>query len=72
MVAVIVTWPGVVEYISTGHVTMHWSRAVSAALLIVLSGVLATTTFLLNMMELIQAQRTDRPSVSTPDRIRRA
>ena len=67
-----VTWPGIVQYASTGHVVMHWSRAVLASLLVVLFVALGTTTFTLNMLELIQAQRRPDASASPPDRVRPA
>jgi glycosyltransferase involved in cell wall biosynthesis len=67
--AVIFAWPGIVEYATTGEVYMHWSRAVLAALLLVLAAVLAITTFLMNMMDLIQAQRAGMGPVSPPDRV---
>jgi hypothetical protein len=70
--ALAVTWPGIVQYARTGHVVMHWSRAVLASLLVVLFVALGTTTFTLNMLELIQAQRRPDASASPPDRVRPA
>ncbi len=67
--ALLVAWPGVVEYVGTGEVSMHWSRAVLAAQLLVLAGVLSITTFLLNMTSLIRAQQAERAPVEPPDRI---
>ena len=52
-----------------GAVEMHWSRASLASLLVVIAGVLGVTTFLLNMMELITAQRRDAPAVRPPERM---
>jgi hypothetical protein len=46
--AVATVWPGLLEYVGTGEVTMHWSRAVLASLLVVLAVVLGAATFLLS------------------------
>jgi len=35
--AVALLWPGVVEYLSTGQLTMHWSRVIVAAFALLLS-----------------------------------
>ncbi len=67
-----VTWPGLVEYATRGEVTMHWSRAVLGALLAVLSVALGTTTFTLNMLELIETQRRPEDRPKPPDRVRPA
>ncbi len=70
--ALLVAWPGIGEYLGSGQVSMHWSRAVLAALLLVLAGVLATTAFLLNMVSLIGAQLAAPKALEPPDRIHRA
>ena len=70
--SVVVAWPGIVEYLSSGQVFMHWSRAVLAALLLVLAGVLSVTTFLLSMMRLIGAQLAAPATARPPERIRPA
>ena len=63
---------GIVEYLSTGQVFMHWSRAVAAALLLVLAGVLSVTTFLLSIMRLIGAQLAAPDATKPPERVRPA
>jgi hypothetical protein len=68
----LVTWPGFAQYATSGEVTMHWSRAVLGSLLVVLFVALGTTTFTLNMLELIRAQRTPEERRQPPDRVRRA
>lgn len=68
--AVWVVMPGIVQYASTGQVAMHWSRAVLASLLVALCVALVTTTFLLNMLELIHTQRTPEDPPLPPDRLR--
>ena len=68
--AVLLAWPGIVEYSSTGHVTMHWSRAVLSSLLLALAGMLRLTTFLLNMTRLIRRHHDSSAGVPTPDRVR--
>jgi len=70
--ALLVTWPGLAQYATTGEVTMHWSRAVLGSLLVVIFVALGTTTFTLNMLELIQTQRTPEDGRQPPDRVRRA
>jgi len=35
--AVVILWPGVVEYWSTGRLTMHWSRVIVAAFALLLA-----------------------------------
>jgi len=70
--ALAVTWPGLAQYVATGHVTMHWSRAVLGSLLVVLFVALGTTTFTLNMLELIETQRRPEDRPRPPDRIRPA
>jgi hypothetical protein len=50
-------YPGIVQYLGTGSIDLHWSRAVLAALLLVLAGQLALTTFLLHMLDLIRGRR---------------
>ncbi len=67
--AVVVAWPGIAQYATTGQVEMHWSRAVLAALLLFLSCVLLVSTFLLNMLDLIQTQRSEGAGVKPPDRV---
>jgi hypothetical protein len=70
LAALVVVWPGIVEYATTGHVVMHWSRAVLGSLFVALFVALATTTFTLNMLELIEAQRAPGDPTAPPDRLR--
>jgi hypothetical protein len=37
VIAVGIVWPGLVEYVRTGHVTVHWSRPMAAVFLIQLA-----------------------------------
>ncbi len=69
--AVVVTVPGWREFLSTGAVTMHWSRAVLGSLLASWSAGLLVTSVLLTMIDLLAGGR--RISVPRPaDRVRRA
>ena len=68
--ALATTWPGIEQWAATGEVTMHWSRAVLGSLLVVLFVALGTTTFTLNMLELIETQRRPEDRPAPPDRIR--
>jgi len=72
VLAFALTARGIVQYATTGHVTIHWSRVVLAWLLLVLAAALGTTTFLLHMLELIEIQRKGSSGVRPPDRVRRA
>jgi hypothetical protein len=71
-IAVGLVWPGIVEYLGTGQVEMHWSRAMLASLLVVIAMMLAVTTFLLNMMTLIEAEWAEAVRERPPDRVRPA
>ena len=68
-VAVVVVWEGVAQYVTTGHVEMHWSRPVLASLLVMLVGMLILTALLLEMMELIVDYRAGGARAVTPDRV---
>ncbi|HVN40821.1 MAG TPA: glycosyltransferase family 2 protein [Myxococcota bacterium] len=70
--AVLVVWPGIAEYWSSGQVTMHWSRAALASLLVVLAVASATAAFLLDMLDLIERERAGLSHLRAPDRVRRA
>jgi hypothetical protein len=68
--AFVSSWPGLVQYVSTGQVEMHWSRAMLSSLLVVVAAMLGITSFLLHMLELVAAQRADaRGAQRPPDRI---
>lgn len=71
-VAILVVRPGLIEYFRTGHVEMHWSRAALASLLVVLAVASATTAFLLDMLDLIERERTGLAALRLPDRVRPA
>ena len=62
--------PGVLEYLETGHVSMHWSRAVLGSLLFVGSVMLGVTGFLLQMMDHIETSKDNRSDVRPPERVR--
>jgi len=64
--------PGLAQYVETGHVTLHWSRVALASLLLALAVTLAATTFLVHMLELIEAQRSGLLQPRQPDRVRPA
>jgi hypothetical protein len=70
--AVAVAAPGIAEYAGTGEVEMHWSRALLASLLVVLASVFGVATFLLEMLDLIAAQRDPGAPPHPPDRIHTA
>ncbi len=70
--AVATVWPGIVEYLTRGEVEMHWSRAVLASLLVVGAATIGVATFLLNMMDLIEARRVPGGRAAPADRVRPA
>jgi hypothetical protein len=72
LAATAIVWPGIIEFVSTGEVEMHWSRAMLASLLVVSAMMLAVTTFLLNMMTLIEAEGVETTLERPPDRVRPA
>ncbi len=68
-IAVALVWQGIVQYVTTGHVEMHWSRPALASLLVMLAGMLVLTALLLEMMELIVDQRAGGARTAPPDRM---
>ena len=70
--ALAIVAPGIVEYMGTGEVEMHWSRAVLSSLLLVMATAFGVSTFLLNMLELIETTRGEPATLPPPDRVRRA
>jgi hypothetical protein len=68
--AVVLVWPGLAEYATTGHVTMHWSRALLASLFVVIAATVGTASFLLGMLALIADARRPGSAVLPPDRVR--
>jgi hypothetical protein len=67
-----VCWPGIVEYATTAHVQMHWSRVGLSSLLSLVALTLVTTLFLSETIDLIRAQRDSREALAAPDRTRPA
>src|SRR5262249_52336904 len=44
LVAIVLVWPGLMEYVSTGQTSLHWSRAIVAVFLLqgaLIAGVMA-------------------------------
>lgn len=70
--ATLVVWPGAHEYFASGHVTMHWSRAALASLLLLVAVSLAMSAFLLDMLDLIERERAGLARLRAPDRVRSA
>jgi glycosyltransferase involved in cell wall biosynthesis len=50
--AVLLVWPGIVEYFSTRHVTMHWSRVIGAAFGFLIATECIVTASLLRIIRL--------------------
>jgi hypothetical protein len=70
--AFVLVYPGLVEYVSTGHVEMHWSRALLASLMVALVTVFGLTVFLLHMLDLIDKQLEGATASRPPERIHEA
>jgi phage gp37-like protein len=70
--AILVAWPGIVQYVSTGTVDMHWSRVLLSSLLVIMVAVISVTSFLLGMVDLMDLQRSTRSRVGVPDRFFRS
>jgi hypothetical protein len=71
--AILSSSPGMLQYLSTGQVAMHWSRAMLSSLLVIVAVMLGITSFLIHMLELVATQRDDlRGTQRPPDRIRLA
>jgi hypothetical protein len=69
IVAVAICAPGIAQYLTTGEVEMHWSRAMLSSLLVVGAVMLGITSFLVHMLEVIGAQRDGLGAVRPPDRM---
>jgi hypothetical protein len=50
--AVALLWPGIVEYLSTGQLTMHWSRVIVAAFALLLAFQTLMTRLLLRIIHM--------------------
>lgn len=68
--ALVAVWPGLVEYMASGHVDIHWSRVVMASLLLVIAATVSSTVVLIELIELIHEQRKDVHPIPPPDRVR--
>jgi len=68
--AVAICLPGLVEYATSGEVSMHWSRAMLSSLLVVLAMALGTAVFLSETIDLMRAARAAPGALPPPDRVR--
>jgi len=62
VVAVVLVWPGLVEYVQTGHVTLHWSRPVVAVFLLQISVFAIIYSVLQKIIDLWSGQLTYKSS----------
>lgn len=72
LTGVLLVWPGIAEFVSTGHVTMHWSRALLGSQLVLLAVLQLLTAFVLEMVNLIERARTSEQEIARPDRVQLA
>lgn len=63
-------FPGLLQFLFGDHITMHWSRAVLASLLVVVAVIHGATWFVVALTELIRVQISPSVTESTPDRVR--
>lgn len=68
--ALLVVAPGITEYVTTGLVYMHWSRAVLGSLLFSTAMMFMIAGFLLRMISYIESSRDSRSDAPPPDRTR--
>lgn len=68
--AVAICLPGIVQYLGSGEVEMHWSRVALSSLLVVVAMALGTTVFLSETIDLIRSARAAPDTLRPPDRIR--
>jgi hypothetical protein len=55
-VAIALVWPGLMEYLRTGHITLHWSRAIVAVFLLHVSLFAVVTSVLRSILNLWKGQ----------------
>jgi glycosyltransferase involved in cell wall biosynthesis len=60
IITVVLISPGIVEYVTTAHVTLHWSRLLAAALCMVTIAHLLVTHVLLQVLNIWQYQQRER------------
>jgi len=49
--SLLLVWPGVIEYFSTGHLTLHWSRVMLSSFSLVLASIAFVTGALLKVIQ---------------------
>jgi len=54
--SVLLVWPGIVEYVVSGHVTVHWSRVVLAAFGMLMATQAVVTGVLLKVLDIWKVQ----------------
>jgi glycosyltransferase involved in cell wall biosynthesis len=64
IVSLLLVWPGVVEYVTTSHVTLHWSRVIVAAFGLLLAIQATVTRLLLEILDLWTVQ-----DLAEPERV---
>jgi glycosyltransferase involved in cell wall biosynthesis len=55
-VALFLVWPGLIEYLGTGHTALHWSRAIVAAFLLQFAVVATVSSVLRHVIKLWKGQ----------------
>ncbi len=62
--SLLLVWPGIVEYVSSGHVAVHWSRVVVGSFGILMAAQAIATGILLKVLEIWKTQGSPRAASS--------
>jgi hypothetical protein len=67
-------WPGIIEFVSTGHETLHWSRVMLAAFGLLIAFIACVTAVLLRVVVVRQRPKSeeiwqDEPFVRQPSEV---
>ncbi|HWE36606.1 MAG TPA: glycosyltransferase family 2 protein [Isosphaeraceae bacterium] len=70
--ALALLWPGIVEFVTTGHITLHWSRVMVAMFGLLLAVQALVTKVLMKVVALWKYQEAEAPAQRDGDRRHRA
>jgi glycosyltransferase involved in cell wall biosynthesis len=68
LISVVLVWPGIVEYFSTRHITLHWSRVIVAAFGMLIATECVVTASLLRIVRLWKDFLASADTSMMPDR----
>ena len=64
--SVAVLWPGIVEFLTTRTCTLHWTRLIFGASLILMCGIVGGTSAVLRVISLLARESTTSVAAKTP------